>query len=63
MAKIFCQWVGTCELAAGGVVGTGEEVVPEEESECPVHVFSDFASKLGKWCVTAKESGVFFVLS
>ena len=38
MAKIFCQWVGTCELAAGGVVGTGEEVVPEEESECPVHV-------------------------
>ena len=24
--------------------------------------FSDFASKLGKWCVTAKESGDFFVL-
>ena len=30
MAKIFCQWVGACELAAGGVVGTGEEIIPEE---------------------------------
>ena len=26
----FCFLVGACELAAGGVVRTGEEVVPEE---------------------------------
>ena len=48
MAKIFCQWVGTCELAAGGVVGTGEEVVPEEESECPVHVSQILPQSYGK---------------
>ena len=26
----FCFLVEACELAAGGVVGTGEEVIPEE---------------------------------